>query len=361
MATSGSPTLKILAVCTVVLAAPAFASTSGPLRAFDEAVAAGLPQRVALPAGDAEARDASSGELVVTSLVEGLDTAFSDGTRGTHYMATWQGKPAVVVRSAGHLDITVADATGVSITGYSGDTERPHRLRRDGSAESAAATARAVASVADEPPTTSGLSPNPHEGLSTVGFHMFVHDDVEDRSDQHIHAGYVAWWAVDMRRILAVRRVQTVYRRRMPGLTDIPRHDGDLLGRWTLSMQRLVMREGLMPIPGHSWFKFMLLTPDAIEPGHYGRAWLGGDHAVASLNGPYTVIAHEYGHTLGGVHEDASVEWSGFWPCETNLYSHSNALRRNCYRYTPENQRRMREYMAGALPDEGERRLEMVY
>lgn len=332
----------------------AAAVSSNPVRRFDEAVARGLPQRVTL-AANRLARGVSGSTLDVSHAIEGLEVTFSDGTQAIHYAASWHGRPAVVTRSGEHLDITVTGDGSVEVTGFSAASDTPHHFRH-GTPAGSVSTARTGDAI-PAPVTTPPVLP---DGVSTVGFYMFVHDALADRLDHHIHAGYVAWWVADIRRQLAVSRVQAIYRRRLPGLTNLATGSDDLLNRWTTATQILEMREGLSHVPGRAWFKFMLLLRDQVAPGVSGRAWFGGDHALASLAGPYTVIAHEFGHTLGGTHEAAEVSWSGYWPCETNLYWHASALRSNCYRFTTANVRRMRDYLAGEFELGGERRFEMV-
>jgi len=89
----------------------------------------------------------------------------------------------------------------------------------------------------------------------------------------------------------------------------------------------------------------MLITKDLVAPSTVGLAWLGGDQAMVSLKGSYNTVAHEFGHTFGGVHEDSAVWWSYVWPCETNLYPTDYALLSNCYRYTAANEARIRTYL----------------
>ncbi len=119
---------------------------------------------------------------------------------------------------------------------------------------------------------------------------------------------------------------------------------------WTTAIDFYERRNKLPRIPGKFEYKFMLVTSHEPLPGVTGQAWLGGEEAIASLSGRYTIIAHEYGHTLAATHEDAEVQWSSVWPCETNLISSTVALRSNCYRYSRKNERNIRVHMAGSGP-----------
>lgn len=104
------------------------ATPSNPVVRFDEAVARGLPQRIALTT-HRQARSATSGALEITGVIDGADVTFSDGTTGIHYAGRFNDRPAVVTRSGDHLDITVTGEGAVDVTGYSVASESPHRFR----------------------------------------------------------------------------------------------------------------------------------------------------------------------------------------------------------------------------------------
>jgi len=340
------------AVSMSACAVPAAVTGGDPIDVFDQAVARGLPRTVTLADRGFHARDTGSGgQLTIIEALD-VDVRFSDDSPATMYAARWQDAPAVVTRSADHLDITVTAPQGVRVTGFSRDQAGSHSMERPHAPFDGAAVDRSRRSVATTAPDDHGAAlpstQNPHEGVSTVGFYMYLHDDLRAVSETHVHAGYVAWWVADMRRTLAVSKLQAVYRRAIKGLTDMPYGHETALDDWTVIAENRAARDGLVSIDGRAWFKHMLITSGMPLPGAHGQAWVRGDQAVASINGPYTVIAHEFGHTLSASHEAAEIDWSGFWPCETNLYPYANALRSNCYRFTPANERRMRDYMAGA-------------
>ena len=323
-----------------------------PIDVFDRAVAHGLPRTVTFADRGIRARDAAGGgQLTIIEALD-VDVRFSDDSVATMYAARWDGAPAFVTRSADHLDITVTAPHGVRVTGFARDHAGSHAMELPGSPPDDAAARRSRRSVAIASPeggeTSSPSTQNPHEGVSTAGFYMYLHDDLRGVSEKHVHAGYVAWWVAGMRRTLAVSKIQAVYRRDIKGLTDLPYGYETALDDWTVAAEAQAERDGLLSVDGRAWFKHMLITSGMPLPGAHGQAWVRGDQAIASIRGPYSVIAHEFGHTLSASHEAAEIDWSNVWPCETNLYPYANALRSNCYRFTPANERRMRDYMAGA-------------
>jgi hypothetical protein len=180
----------------------------------------------------------------------------------------------------------------------------------------------------------------------TLIFWIFLHDDTLGVKRQQIHDDYVAWWLGDMKKILPTHRLRVIYSQQVRGVTDIPYGHESSLQDWTTAVESYVRSENLPTIRGSFEFKFMLLTSDEVAPGVSGLAWLGGDQAMASLKGRYTIVAHEFGHTLTAAHENAEVRWTSGWPCETNLKSAVIALRANCYRYTESNERLIRRHMA---------------
>jgi hypothetical protein len=182
--------------------------------------------------------------------------------------------------------------------------------------------------------------------VPTLIFWIFLHDDTQDVTQQSIHENYVSWWIADMQRILPAQRVRVIYSRRIDGVTDIAYGHTDSLKDWTIAADAYARHEKLPTLPGRFEYKFMLLTRDEVAPGVSGLAWLGGNHAMASLKGRYTIVAHEFGHTLTAGHDVAEVRWSSGWPCETNLYASVTVLRGNCYRYSAANERRIRVHAA---------------
>lgn len=340
--------------CTALFAAACSAgicvaqpAITHPVTAFDRAIAAGLPRTVSLAASTERSRGTEETNALVVESHLDIGVRFADGEPADMYLATWRGEQAVITRSGDHLDITVARRDGVSVTGFDRDDDTPHVVE---SAGTGAGARRATMEHANH----EGISernasepgrPNAYKA-PTLTFWMFLHDDTLGVDRKHIHASYVAWWIADMKRILPVHRLWAIYSQQVEGLTDMPYGHKESLRDWTTAVDSYERRNKLPRIPGKFEYKFMLITSNEPLPGVTGQAWLGGEEAVASLSGRYTIVAHEYGHTLGAVHDDAEVQWSSLWPCETNLISGTVALRSNCYRYSRKNERNMRVHMA---------------
>ncbi|HVI56852.1 MAG TPA: hypothetical protein VM621_17565 [Luteibacter sp.] len=347
-----------LALCAAGAIAPgnSYALPVNAVDAFDAAVARGLPQTVALAASSDMTRgdQTSSGELAIESVLD-VDLRFPDHLPGdapeSMYLATWQGAAAVVTRSGTHLDISVPRNDGMEVIGFSRDTDESHHVETGAAREGRQGPRPQASQPAMGMPwdvTRSAAAPRQRRDttLPALIFWLFLHDDTLGMTRQHVHAGYVAWWLADMKKILPTRRLWVIYSQQVEGLTDMPYGHEASLRDWTRVVENYARREKLTRIRDKFEYKFMLVTNDEVAPGVSGLSWYGGDEAMASLQGRYTIVAHEFGHTLKASHDDAEVRWSSWWPCETNMKSVTSALRANCYRYSAANERRMRVHMA---------------
>lgn len=335
-----------LAVALAMAARTTSARTTNAVALFDQTVARGLPATVALASTTRQSRGPSNeGELIVDSLLD-VELRFPGDVRGTMYLATWQGAPAVVTRSGDHLDISVPGKEGVDVTGFSLASNESHHVRpasrnRDAlpiRSEEALRSARAQR--VDTPTALASLK------LPTLIFWMFIHDDVVELSREHIHAGFVAWWIADMKRILPTRNLWVFYSQNQPGMTDVPYGSDSSMHDWTSTVDGFMEKLDIERDPDALDLKFLLLTANNPVPGSTGQSWLGGDEGIASLKGRYSIVAHEYGHMLGAIHDDSEVRWTYGWPCETNMVFDASDFRSNCYRYSPANERRMRTHLA---------------
>jgi len=324
---------------------------------FDDAVARGLPQTIVLPLSAEDTRnppEAIEGVLVIESPLDvGIRFAgeVSERADGTVYAATWNDEPVAVTRIANHLDISLRHPDTVEVIGFSRDTDEVHRVHTGLSRnEIRTAVLDGFTRTSTMPRYTASdrasSMPRRLRDRPTLVFWLFLHDDTLGTTRQHIHASYVAWWLADMKRVLPTHRLWAIYSQQIAGVTDIPYGHGESLVNWTTAIDTYARREKLPRIRGELDYKFMLVTNDEVAPGVSGLAWLGGDEAMASLKGRFTIVAHEYGHTLNADHDNAEVRWSSGWPCETNLTSGTSSLRANCYRYSAANERRMRAYAA---------------
>jgi len=343
-----------LMVATAMLGpSRAFATTSHVIAAFDEAVRHSLPQTIHISTRQTLGRGAPAGSTLTITDTLDVDVRFPDGTGAQTYLATFDGAPAVVTRSTDHLDVTVTGADGIAITGYEMSSNAPHRI-----AEPHAGPARGLAPAAKRTslaPARAGaaragndyslLSPN--EAPPTLNLWIFLHDDTAAVSRRHIHAGYVAWWLADLKRFVPRHRFRVNYIDRREGMTDIVYGDRNAaITTWTKAAQGYEMRANLPYAPGRYEHKFMLVTRDRVAPSTNGVAWHGGDQAMASLAGPWSIVAHEFGHTLTAVHDDSALWWSYVWPCATNLYPTHFGVTTNCYRYTQANEQLIAGYLS---------------
>lgn len=337
----------VLSALGALLASTSHARSTNAVDRFDEAIARELPQTIVLSDGK------SGGALVIESLLD-VELHFPDvsgDVPGAMYRVTWRGEQAVLTRYGRHFDISMSQSGSVKVIGFSGEADGSHHLETgDAHGLAQPVTGQVLPRMMAMPRYAAGKTAivKMPRGTArpTLIFWMFLHDDTLGVTREHIHARYVAWWLADMKRILPLRRLSAIYSQQVAGLTDIPYGHASSLRDWTAAVDGYARREKLPHVRGEFEYKFMLLTHDEVAPGVSGLAWLGGEQAMASLMGRYTIVAHEYGHTLTARHEDAEVRWSSGWPCETNLKSAVSLLRANCYRYSAANERRMRSYMA---------------
>lgn len=338
--------IVILATACTAGVCAAQAAITHPITTFDRAVAAGLPRTISLAASTERSRGKEGTNALVVESHLDIGVRFADGETGDMYLATWKGEQAVITRSGDHLDITVARRDGVSVTGFDREDDTPHVVESaNGDNAKRVAMEHANRKVLSGRNTSEPRRPSVNKS-PTLTFWMFLHDDTLGVDRKHIHASYVAWWIADMKKILPVHRLWAIYSQQVEGLTDMRYGHEESLRDWTTAIDFYERRNKLPRIPGKFEYKFMLVTSHEPLPGVTGQAWLGGEEAIASLSGRYTIIAHEYGHTLAATHEDAEVQWSSVWPCETNLISSTVALRSNCYRYSRKNERNIRVHMA---------------
>jgi len=351
MSSSGVRRRAFVAFCAV-LSVPCAAriANENALRSFDSAVAGNLPRTVLLPRREGRGRVTLDSELTVTRSID-VDIRFPDDTEARTYLATFDGETAIVTRSAGHLDIAVPRADGIALTGFHDDSTTLHRA--DAPSDVSHRTEAAHASRRQSPqngraqPDLSFLDPT--ETRPSLTLWVFLHDDTAGVSRQHVHAGYLSWWITDLRRLLPHHRLRIYYRERRAGVTDIAYGEkATSMRRWISAATDFRTRAALTYRPNEDEHKFMLVTRNPVAPSTMGLALPEGDYAMGSLTGPWSVVAHEFGHTLGAVHADAAMWWSYVWPCGTNLYPTNHKVLANCYRYTEANERRIVNYFGSA-------------
>lgn len=359
------------ALCAALGAAGALASEFPA--AFDSQVAAGLPATLELPP---EAGKAVVRVLIVDAPLRSVvDFPSQEPVRMFH--ARLDGAPAVVTRAGADMRITVAGGDGVDVLAPEADgTMNVHHLggAGRGPAREGGRARRSVRPGSGDTPFVRVVKPDdlPLEDTGEVQplrVYFFLHDELTQppkpfdlawiygRSPgaapklgeviENIHAGYVAWWLADLERnVLPGQPLRVTYMASMPGITDAAYGTPSTHVDWAFAMPSVARRYRL-PWGKSYRNKFVLLLPDEVAPGVAGKAFKEGNTAVASVNASYSVIAHELGHTLGAVHEDSDIRFSGAWWCETNMYPGGVPFTANCYEYTRANQLRIQDYYSG--------------
>jgi hypothetical protein len=172
---------------------------------------------------------------------------------------------------------------------------------------------------------------------------VYLHDELAGLDEATVRADYFKHWLDEMR-WFTEHPVDLVFRRNVPGITDIdyaPLPSTEILQRFT---------EQIRYVPEAQPFSFMrkhlLLTRGVYDRFglnyNAGLAAFKGTTAIASLD-TYAAPAHEIGHLLSATHEDAEVRFNG-WMCET--YTHPRSpVRSHCYRYSDANRANIVDYL----------------
>ncbi|MGN6481568.1 reprolysin-like metallopeptidase [Luteibacter sp.] len=325
----------------LIISTPAPATVDkAVIRDFDRSVAAGLPAIIALPPTHPRDDGATGNGEEQLSVNEAIPASvyFGDAPPARMYRATLNGRPAVLTRGGRRLDITLADGEDVETRVFEmEDGAASHELPEPLAVQRGDPTRERVRRSAETPGEP-----------QTVDIHMFVHNDVTGyMTREAVHAGYVAWWLSDALRILPFARVDVRYHPPIQGLSDMPYMHGHVLLDWMTVVEQWAGDEDL---DDSHLRKYVLVTLAAPAPGVGGVAWQGGNAAVASIAGRYRILAHELGHMFGATHAAAEVQYRGGWWCESNMLATSSVFRSNCYRYSAENERRIRRY-AIEVPD----------
>ncbi|MFQ6575240.1 hypothetical protein [Pseudomonas sp. UM16] len=166
---------------------------------------------------------------------------------------------------------------------------------------------------------------------------VYPHNELAAISDEQFNKDYFQHWLDEMR-LFTNHPIEVIFKRNVPGITDIDYSD----------MSSLQLLETFsQQIPERSYLnKHILLTEGVYDRSglnyNAGLAYEKGVTAIASIT-TYSSAAHEIGHMLSATHEDAEVKFNG-WVCET--YTHPRVpLRSNCYRYSDKNRQNIADYI----------------
>jgi hypothetical protein len=332
---------------------------------FDEAVDNGLPFRIWVPnvkmatSQPVEPQDGRSRVLRAVGAAAGAGAGISVERRlpvnlrlspqvaGAMYAGQLNGEYAVFTRGGDGLHVSLPTAEGVTVVTFLAGRDEAWRR-----------TYPAGEGLADEPVAsyTGELSIKPghlEDPLAhTPTFHIFVHDDLRDHTVADLHARFTAWWAADLLKVLPGEPTIFVnYHSRVPWITDMDYEHADVLDRFAVALRQLSLHTEL-PYGKSYKHKFLLLTAHPAVAKASGLALVGQSEATASIQGRVSVVAHEFGHTLGATHEAAtsgripSGPWSMmYWyGCDTNMHPVAPSTF-SCLRYSPANERAIRSYM----------------
>jgi hypothetical protein len=339
--------IAALAACCIATSSIAAEGTFGDASVvgqFDKAVALGLPATIHLPRDcEHEACDADTEALTLLSRLD-VDIRMPNGDTVEMFDARVDGARAVVARRAEHVDVTLARDDGLDTRGFTfGSDEVEHVVRPSTGPVEYSGQPDAFAQGSSDAGTMLIVSPERGKDKDPLRITIFVHDDTGITDGHDMYRDYLSWWLAEMKEKIVPRlAIQVNIVGRLPGVTDIKYGGTESLTAWTAVVNDLVEKRGYRRTHKD---KYLLFTARDIAPGLSGVALRNRNEAIASKSGGYTIVAHELGHTLGARHEDAEVQYGGWW-CETNMYGTRSALRSNCYTYSERNRARIRDYVA---------------
>lgn len=302
-------------------------ATEGDVAArFGDRLADGLPATLSIHHRPTEGGGALAGSLTIARRLP-VDVDFGDGRHGVMYVGTLDGRDVVATDAGDHIDIR--------------DGERETRRIVDVETPSSTRVKRATDGTDDR---------------RVLDVHFFLHQTLNTRfTTDAVHDDYVAWWLKDIGSILPSMRIVVHYHMSGRPIWNTPTYFTELRGIVGLDLRNAKNLE-IFEKAAERWIqdlgnprdahlqKFVLLTGGTLPNGRYGTAFRKGSTAIASLDGPYRIVAHALGHLLGADDDDGAVLYREGWWCESNMYPASFGLRSNCYVYTKENARRIRHY-----------------
>lgn len=309
---------------------------------FDTHTANGLPQAFSLPRADDDPRGPGADDIDVLTALD-VDVELPDGSHVRTWLGNANGRQAMFTRINDELNVEVMESPD-------GGDMPGRRTRRSPELEFG------LADMFLAPATRPSQPPRAGADLSAKGqlqFWVFLHDASGETDYAKFHNWYLSWWLRDLKAgVLIGTPVRVIVRDQVPGVTDFDYHRGSqvesLLAFRDAADAYLDKSAGPAGKLLRKTMLFVDSRPDSwISAGDYGIALQENTVAMASGTGPRHVVAHEFGHTLGAVHEAATS-----WVCGLSNMKGYILGRFACGYYTEENMGLIRSHVAIRLtPD----------
>lgn len=173
----------------------------------------------------------------------------------------------------------------------------------------------------------------------------FVHDDIRNSDNASLIEGHFLKWIKEIDAV-AGRRVSVEFIRNTPPYTHYSYKGDSTDAYWGWATLAGNYRDA-KNLPHNKTTKFLLLTDSAINGTFFeqrvlGVAGPGQPFGIASLTGQ--TVGHELGHMLTADHDNAEVQYNGWW-CETFMRNVTPGLS-NCHVYSEGNRERIRSYLS---------------
>ncbi|WP_369926958.1 hypothetical protein [Xanthomonas sp. NCPPB 2632] len=350
---------RLALACVFLLPAVAHADpdpqddTASLVARFDRAVASGLPFSITLPATTASkpapgrTRRAVQEGIVVERRLP-VDLRLPAAVVAVMYAGRLNGEKAVFTRGGDRLDISVPSRAGVDVVVFRSGWDKVEWHNYP-----------AGVGYVDEPEIRfqGELSIPPDHIEDPLAyhptFHVFLHDDLGSGGDPaDLHARLGAWWLEDLMTVLpGESQISLRYHSRIAWITDMDYEHVDVLDRFARALKLVAPALGL-PYGRSYKHKFLLLTARPAIGRASGLALQGQSEATASIQGRLSVMAHEFGHTLGATHAAAvtgrypTYPWSllNWYQCDSNMHPSAPSTF-SCLAYSADNERAIRSYL----------------
>ncbi|WP_109514424.1 reprolysin-like metallopeptidase [Pseudomonas ovata] len=180
--------------------------------------------------------------------------------------------------------------------------------------------------------------------LRPIVLTLFLHDQLTRQEVSDLNDGYLGWFIKEVTDITG-RRVNVLSITGQPGYTDFGYRLGDgiqTLQAWKEHVLDYVDRHNL-PRPGR-YHKYVLVTRHRLTSDILGISFSTQGVAIASLRS-WSTIAHEVGHTLGALHENAQTRYTPGLPCQTLMAPTESLILPSCYVFSDSNREAIKAYL----------------